>query len=267
LDKLCTIAYPYFVWSTITVLIKVPLGGTANYPNTFSDLPLILYRPIAQYWFFYVLFILLLTVSALLKLGIRPWAIFVISILIYPGVLPFFSYGWYALFWTSASAIYFAVGAIIGWDRDLGKISGIPRRWLFGIAVGGLIVSSLGGLSELPHRDALAPVLAMSGIFGTVALAVLIATAKLDADIRFLGRHSLEIFVAHTIGSAGVRILLVKIGHVSAIAPHLALGILAGIYIPIALVIIFNRVGFRFGFTFPRPYPTSTLLRDNVTTC
>jgi fucose 4-O-acetylase-like acetyltransferase len=263
LDKLCTIAYPYFVWSTITVLIKVALGWLTNYPNTLFDLVLIPYRPIAQYWFFYVLFILLLTVSALLKLGIRPWAIFLISFLIYPGVLPFFSHGWYILRWTSAFAIYFAVGATIGWARNLATISGIPRGWLFGISVCGLLGASLGGLSELPHGVALEPILAMSGIFGTVALAVLIATSKLDAAIGFLGRHSLEIYVAHTIASACVRIVLVKICHVSALAPHLVLGILAGLYMPIALVIIFRRVGFRYGFTFPRSHTTSTPLQPH----
>src|SRR5690242_7280811 len=32
-DKLRSIAYPYFVWSTLTVLIKAPLGHAVNQPR------------------------------------------------------------------------------------------------------------------------------------------------------------------------------------------------------------------------------------------
>ena len=59
-DKVRTIAYPYFIWSVITVLIKAALGPVTTNPYSLSDLPLIFYAPLDQYWFLYVLFIFLI---------------------------------------------------------------------------------------------------------------------------------------------------------------------------------------------------------------
>jgi fucose 4-O-acetylase-like acetyltransferase len=253
-DKLRTIAYPYFVWSVITVVIKAALGPITTHPYHLSDLPLILYDPIDQYWFLYVLFILLIAISALLKLGVSPWVVFVLAILIYPGLVPI-SYGLGVLATTSEMAIYIALGVIVGRDRDFRMISGIHVGWLVVGVVAGLMVASLAGLSELPYRHAFQPTFAVSGTVAVVALALLTDKAKLEAAIQFLGRHSLEIYVVHTIASAGVRITLLKFAHVSAPTPHLVLGTLAGLYIPIAVVLLFERVGLRFGFKLPRSAP------------
>jgi peptidoglycan/LPS O-acetylase OafA/YrhL len=155
-------------------------------------------------------------------------------------------------------AIYLALGVVAASCRDLQSLSRIHVGWLALFVVAGLTASSLGGLPEFPYPYAFEPIFAVSGTVAVVALALLSGIAKLDTPIQFLGRYSLEIYVVHTIASAAVRIALLKIAHVSAPAPHLVLGTLAGLYIPIALVLIFNRVGFRFGFTLPKSgTPTS----------
>ncbi len=253
-DRFRKIAYPYVVWSIITVLIKAALGDITNHPYTLSDLNLILYKPIDQFWFLYVLLFLSLIVSALLKLGAKPWLIFVMAVLLYPGVLPI-SYGWGVLGQASLYAVYLTLGVIVGWGRDLRTISRIHVGWLVIFVGGGLLVTSLGGFSELPYRHALTPVLAISGTAAMVALAALADMAKLDAAIRFLGRYTLEIYVVHTIASAGLRIALLKLAHVSAPAPHLLFGTLAGLYVPIALMLVLDRVGFRIGFILPKSKP------------
>jgi fucose 4-O-acetylase-like acetyltransferase len=33
-DKIRTIAYPYFIWSVMTLMIKAALGATTNHPYT-----------------------------------------------------------------------------------------------------------------------------------------------------------------------------------------------------------------------------------------
>ena len=264
LDKLRTIAYPYFVWSVITMLIKAALGPITTHPYHLSDLPLILYAPIDQYWFLYVLFILLIAISALLKLGVSPWVVFVLAILIYPGLLSISSYGWSVLAVTSGMAIYTALGVIIGRDREHFRIiSAIHVCWLALAVVAGLTVASLAGLPELPYRNVFQPVFAVSGAVAIVALAVLTDKAKLKATIQFLGRYSLEIYVVHSMASAGVRIMLLEFAHVSAPTPHLLFGTLAGLYMPIAVVLLFERVGFRFGFTLPKPAPLLTPIEPN----
>lgn len=258
LGKLRTIAYPYFLWSVVTVILKAALGEIPNHPSGLSDLLLILYHPVAQYWFFYVIFILSLTILALLKLGVRPWAVLVLAILIYPGVLPI-SYWWGVVSSEVREfAIYVALGVVIGWDRDLRAISSTHVGWLSAVVPAGLAVSSLGGFKEWGELE---PCLAVCGTVAIVALSVLVDKAKLDTPIRFLGRYSLEIYVAHSIAAAAVRITLQKVAHLTALAPHIVLGTLAGLYIPIILVLIFHRVGFRFGFTVPSPIFPHPLIR------
>lgn len=58
-EKLRTIAYPYFLWSAITIVLKAALGNIANRPRAIDDILLIFYSPIEQFWFLYVLFFFL----------------------------------------------------------------------------------------------------------------------------------------------------------------------------------------------------------------
>jgi fucose 4-O-acetylase-like acetyltransferase len=267
-DKLRTIAYPYFVWSAITLLVKAALGSATNHPYDLSDFPQIFYQPIDQFWFLYALFLLLMVASAALKLGFPAWAIFVAAVLLYPGLLPVSSFGLGILNMTRLMALYFGLGVFIGSEQNIRAISGAPVRWLpLGVAAG-LLVSSLAGWSELPYRRAFLPtsMFAVSGIAAVVALALLADKAKLGAAIQLLGRHSLEIYVVHTIAMAGVRITLVKFAHISAPAPHLVLGMLAGLYIPMAVAVLFERVGFQFGFTLPKSVKPNLASQSNSKT-
>jgi fucose 4-O-acetylase-like acetyltransferase len=251
-DKLRTIAYPYFVWSIITILIKVPLGDYPNHPSRLSDLARIPYDPIDQFWFLYVLFILLIVASGLLKLRASPWLILFLSMLFYFAPVPLH---WSVLIETRMFAIYFAAGLLAGWGRDLQRLLPARELWLATILVVGLFISSLSALVDLPYSYALQPLLAMAGIVAVLAGSVLFVRRGIEAPIRFLGRHSLEIYLVHTIALAGVRIALQHVAHVSAPMVHLVLGTLAGIYVPIALVLILNWVGFRCAFVIPRPTP------------
>ena len=55
-DKIRTLAYPYFVWSIITVVLEQHIGQIPNHPRNLSDLLIIPYEPIEQFWFLYALF-------------------------------------------------------------------------------------------------------------------------------------------------------------------------------------------------------------------
>ena len=157
------------------------------------------------------------------------------------------------------NAFYLTLGVIVGRYHGAKKISCIQIGWLLIIVGVGLSVSSLGGVLEFPDRYELGPILALSGIAATVALAVLTDKAQLDAAVLVLGQYSLQIYVVHAIAAAGVRIALLDLIHVSAPAPHLVLGILAGLYLPISLALVFDRVGFHYGFTIPSCYVARTM--------
>jgi fucose 4-O-acetylase-like acetyltransferase len=250
-EKLRTLAYPYFLWSIITLLIKAPLGGITNRADGLTEFPLILYRPIEQYWFLYVLFVLSLSIAGLLKFRVPPFAILALAIVIYPGILPISNYGWGVLALASTVALYVALGTVVGSYSDIKAIFNCSPGRLAFVVFAGLTISSLGGLSALPDRLAFAPILALAGTSATVALAVLADTTRVGTMLRLLGRYSLEIYVAHTIASAAARIALLKFGHISAPGPHLILGTLAGLFVPLVFARFLDCIGFRYAFTLP----------------
>ena len=94
-----------------------------------------------------------------------------------------------------------------------------------------------------------APVAAMTGTAGVVALAVFLDRATRLAFVRQWGVVSLQIFVAHTVATAGFRIVLQKGMGVDAPLLQVLGGTVAGMYVPILLDRICNRVGFRYLFT------------------
>ena len=69
--------------------------------------------------------------------------------------------------------------------------------------------------------------------------------AKRSAAMQLLGRYSLEIFVAHTIISAAVRIALQKLTDVTSPALYLLLGTATGLVIPILLAVACQRIGLK----------------------
>ena len=70
--------------------------------------------------------------------------------------------------------------------------------------------------------------------------------------VRLLGEYSLEIYVAHTIASAGLRIALQKAFKVDVPAIHVAVGTVGGLALPLILGLLCRRFHAGFLFRFPR---------------
>jgi hypothetical protein len=87
----------------------------------------------------------------------------------------------------------------------------------------------------------------------TIALALLIERAGGLGLLATLGRYSLQIYVAHTIASAGVRIVLAKVFRIGDPSIHLILGTIAGLLVPLALALLSERWHFEFLFHLKRP--------------
>jgi peptidoglycan/LPS O-acetylase OafA/YrhL len=98
------------------------------------------------------------------------------------------------------------------------------------------------------------PLRFITAILGTTALvAVCLASGSIRflQPIAFLGSISLEIFVAHTIGSACIRIVLKKVFGIVDPYVHLSLGIAAAIIFPVVLVAFCNKFRIPFLFRYP----------------
>jgi hypothetical protein len=93
---------------------------------------------------------------------------------------------------------------------------------------------------------------AACGIAASVSLAILLSRVGGWGFVRVLGLYSLEIYVAHTIASAGLRIVLQRGLKVDDPAAHIVIGTLGGIVLPLALLWLYRRFDAEWLFRLPR---------------
>jgi fucose 4-O-acetylase-like acetyltransferase len=273
LDKLSTIAYPYFLWSLLQGLLQIAASRHTHQAVKFSDLWQIIYEPILQFWFLYALFVILL-LYAVIHEAIRRFlsptdfaqidlpttgqrrspfspvvAFLVLSIGLYGAHLGNISFGnWGILYLVRRHAIYTALGAIVGSSIPLAQLGRVnPSIWI-GVTLGGYLAVAAAVLLQLDQNGWLIPAIALLGSAASVAIAILLGKFKVLSFIQRWGFFSLEIFVVHTIVIAVTRMVLQKLLGISDPLLHLALEIMVGIYIPIVLAVVCQRAKFPYLF-------------------
>jgi fucose 4-O-acetylase-like acetyltransferase len=252
-DKIGSVAYPYLVWSTITLLLKSPLGQLVNQPRTLLQIPDVLITPIEQYWFLYVLFLLSIGLGLLLKLGMNPWVIVPTALVFYPSVWPFPWSGWLPFELARSNAIYVALGVMVGAHQFPFRLSSSDPKMLAATALAGfLLVTLLVAFLESPYPYSLNLILAVSGTAAVIAIAILADRLAIGSAVSLLGQYSLEIYVAHSIASASVRIVLQHYLQVSGHAPYVLFCTVAGLYAPILLAVGLRRIGIKCAFALPK---------------
>jgi len=258
-EILGSIAYPYFLWSAIQTLMQVALSRHTNHRTELSDLAWIAAYPIMQFWFLYVLFLIYGAYYVLRRVGLGPLGAFAAFVAFWA------SQGWLDLgeWWpinsTRANGIYFALGVLVaryGWTGWIGRAPSAALGLL--IALGyGAVAGAVAGLPGGDLDDVLKPIVALCGIAASVALAALMSRVRTLDFVRVMGVHSLEIYVAHTIVSAGLRIALIKGISTRDIATHVVVGTIGGVILPLLLSLLCQRYHAEFLFRLPsRPSPS-----------
>jgi uncharacterized membrane protein YcfT len=249
--ELRSIAYPYFVWSIAQTGIQVALARYANHPAGLQDLLRIPWVPVMQFWFFYALFLIILLVHGLRLLGRSYLQILSISVALEVVSVCVWLGPWSVVQDAVHNAPYFALGAFAG--PTILSIGGRlpPRRAELGAFLGFAFLTALIG-EGVGGSHLAAPALALIGIASSLALAVGLAVGPTFSALRRLGVHSLPIYVAHTLASAGIRIALRSFLHVESASLHLVAGITGGLLAPVWLAEFFERIGFRYAFSWPK---------------
>lgn len=251
-DKLATIAYPYLVWSTLQTLAQAASGGYANHKTSPLDLVGMLVTPIMQFWFLYALFLIALGFHLLRRLGFGPAGSLAILAALWAARTRTPLTSWIPLRDAINYGVYYALGAVLSQYKAPDRLERTPAiilTLIAGLGFGAITAWTATGRAPNPW---LIPVLATSGIFASAALAVLLSRLAGFDFVRVLGVHSLEIYVAHTIASAGVRFGLQKLARTNDPALHLALGTLVGLIAPVILAVLCRRFGAEFLFRLPR---------------
>jgi fucose 4-O-acetylase-like acetyltransferase len=243
--RLLGLAYLYLVWSVLQGLVKVAVVSLVNTPISLADV-VMLWVPEGQLWF--LPWLMLMTVASALT---RPWrspgrAALVVAIGTAVSLASWGLNGPVAFTQGLGLTVFFLAGAAWGATRFLTVLLArtTPRILLAGLAAAVLVAIVLGTGAIPPilsgaGRDALS--VALGVVAGTAGLVAVLAAASalvrvplVGTVLALLGRRSLEIFLAHVIASAGLRIALLHLGVTSPVV-YLVVGTLGGLALPLVL--------------------------------
>jgi fucose 4-O-acetylase-like acetyltransferase len=229
-NELRTIAYPYFLWSTIYLVAAVLFADQVYHRLTFEDLWRITHEPIVHFWFFYSLFSIRMFYAILTKAGMGPKAILVLSVGIYlTSFTPLPQSVWFAI--RTLPDVYlpcFALGALINRGEPTISLSNARPRTLALLIAGGLALALLVVAVGWTDRPTPRLTAVLPGAVALMSLAVVMERHSWLRAFSYLGRHSMPIYVAHPFGLTAMRIFLRGIGVLNPWI-HLALGIGAGV--------------------------------------
>lgn len=227
-----TLLVPLVIWTYVFLGVKLLAGPFQNTPISWEAL---LVAPVPgqlHLWFLWALFLMHLVVAAVWALAperARP-AVFLGLFVAALGAawlhLPAGVDRWIG------QTLHFLPFLLLGVLVGLHGLRGVQGRGAAVVAAacaGGLFlfapqVGALTGWSALPSLAA-----CLAAYFSA---SLVLALPRLAAALGYLGVSAMAIYVLHTIFSAGLREALLAAG-IDAAAPHLALGIAAGVVLPV----------------------------------
>jgi len=247
-SKTRRILWPYAVWSIIQEVCRSATGASES---PLYELWRIAFQPVMQFWFLYVLFAVLMLYAAWRKAGLHWFGFVTAAIALYVAVSLGMPLGdWGVLYQIVIFAPYVAIGVLVSQCGKPFEFSRWSLASIVSVAASAyaavLAAAWIGWTNTL---GAMLPV-ALAGVAGSVALGIILSRTRCASWLTLLGRHSLEIFVAHTIFSAAFRQGLFAID-IQSPWIHLAGGVLVGVAGPLTLVWLCRRMRFRYLFAWP----------------
>jgi uncharacterized membrane protein YcfT len=229
-SKIITVAYPYFVWSTIQFVIMSVLASLLSGAHAHDSLLDLFWRPISPYWFLYALFVFLIAAALL---GMR--ATMIVAVVAFP-----FAEGFdkdTLVHQLLHFALFFAVGMLAAQSQRL-----VVDR---GIAFAGLALAILTDALALGHGFAnYNSVLVAPAAFGGSVFFIWLSQRIGQGWLAAIGRLSFPIYVMHVLGTGGVVVVMTKLLHVPPIAAlYVTTDFAVGMVLPIVAYYVFRRIG------------------------
>jgi len=245
--RVSRLAWPYALWAPLQYVAQAV--APSNHPPPLGDVWTVVYDPPAQFWFVYALFMQSLLFAALWpRVGRAGWlvlgAVSYLAVHVYG--LPLGPWG--VPYAALDHLVYFGLGVWLSDPEKLRDNVLINRSGALIYIVVGFGMLTAVGITRGIEQNA---VTGMLGIMGAFGLATLLAGTRAAPVLSLLGRRSLEIYVAHTLASAGTRVVLGKLLGVQDAGAHFAIGTLAGIAGPLALVAVSERMGWAWLWRWP----------------
>lgn len=255
--------YIYVVWCVIQYAARMMMGSVANHEMDPYAILYIAYQPINVLWFVYVLLAFFIVTRLL-----RPVPAFLVLPMAGALAITQIDSGSYWLDRFCNTYVFFLMGyygsgVILETARRLRPIHAAVLVPLYTAVT---LATIYAGFRHVPM---VALICALSGILAMSALCIQLSARRLDKPFLYVGTYSLPIFVSHTIATAGVRVILSKMGMADQPGLLLVGSALGGILLPILLAETCERLRFPWLFRKPdwfaispaerkRPCPTQT---------
>ena len=239
--------YPMVFWTYAFLAMRVAAGSSSNTQSSVQDLLVLPLPPVEHFWFLWALLVNV-TVFSIARIALRPFlsevqywgltalAAIVANVVVHlpPALFPYFGQAVHY-------SVAFALGALLG---ALPLVSLVPRPPFALLAALGfaILLWATVALEFSLHWIAQGIVLSLLLLPPLVFVSSKIDRTKLGKGLSYLGVVSLAIYVMHTMFSAALRILFVKLG-IDDLMLHLVLGSAIGIVGPVIVYGVARRYG------------------------
>ena len=244
LYKLYTLGIPYIAFSVVYILIN-SLVGESNTGFAVSDILYIWKTPVAQYWFLYALFFLFCIWTVFSGI-LKNWQITLIVVLI-GYLVPFFGIPLGSLDVVFYSALAFGIGTFVNF-KSITKLSNWSKCLILIMHIVTGVVFVLLNKIEVPFIKEL---MILFGIYSSIMFISILQNYKTIAHfLDFVNKYSFQIYLLHTIFTAGIRIILLRM-NIAQWWIHILLGTVCGLAFSVLAAVIAKKVKFLDFFFFP----------------
>lgn len=234
--KLINLSVPYIVFSVVYILINA-LSGQANTQSSVQDILNIWKTPVAQYWFLYALFFLF-CIWTVFSDAFKNWQTTLIVAL--SGYLaPYFGVSFGSFEVVVYSALAFGLGTCVTDIARLAKTS-VPNKLVVIIAhiITGVVIVRAGWI----ERPFVKETMMLIGIYSSILFISLLENIKpVAAFWDFMNRYSFQTYLLHTIFTAGIRIVLLRMG-IAQWWLHILAGCIGGIAFSTLAAVISSKL-------------------------
>lgn len=244
LHKLLGLGIPYVVFSAVYIFIN-SFVGEANTQSSIKDILFIWKTPVAQYWFLYALFFLF-CVWTVLSGFLKNWQIAVLSLIIAYGVpLLGGTLGCFEVVFYSSLA--FGIGTFINFQ----KLTNSKICFKCLVVILHLVAGAVFIFMNMIESPFIKEFMFLLGIYASILFISILQNCKvISRFLDFINKYSFQIYLLHTIFTAGSRIILLRL-NITEWWIHVPIGTVCGIVFSVFAAIIAKKVGFLNFFFFP----------------
>lgn len=251
--KIINLGIPYIVFYIMTVVISMIFSSSVNSSKGVSDILAIFTHPISPYWFIYILlfiFIIMPIIEWIFKGNIYLTVFMLLILHVISILLPI---DIYVIDLLMIYIIYFYMGKIISIKQNLCSHWGGVLLYIIVFNIISVVICYLE--MNYPSGNVVIQILTLiAAILSLYAFLSLFKNIELKIKpyrfINFLSKYTFPIFLMHTIFSAGIRIVLLKIG-IDNFYIHFIFGLTFGMLGPIIVMKILEYTKYLEFFVYP----------------